>query len=130
MKLRDRYKPYVRRANGREKAESMRDAMNLAYYKLLKKPFFVLVQRGWPNLVIGCGETKATVKRSPLAANWYGFNNWATIVKHRAQGVMPQEQQDRMRERIHLTSAGKRLNRRRRKKRVVQEAAASVKRME
>lgn len=129
MKLRDRYKPYIRRANGREKAESLRDAINLTYHRMLKKPFYVLVQRGWPNLVIGCGENKAEIKRRPLAANWYGFNNWTQILKHRAQGVMSEKQQDAFRERIRVASAGKRGNRRRRKKerqsRVVQEVAES-----
>lgn len=117
MKLRDRFKPYIRRANGSEKAETLRVAIQLEYQRMRKKPFYVVVQRGWPNLVILVGENKAEIKRRPLSAVWYGFNNWAQLLKHRAQGVMSEKQQDAFRYRIRVRSAGKRRNRIRRKKR-------------
>jgi len=86
MKRRHRYKPYVRRANGRERTESFRMAIRLAFYRELRRPFFVMVQRGWPNLVMECGPTSAEVKQAPLTTAFFGFDGWANRIKRYAQG--------------------------------------------
>lgn len=85
-KPRDLYKPYVRRANGRERSESLRVAVRLAFYQELGRPFYVMVQRGWPNLAIACGRTKEDVKRQPLLVRRLGFSGWANRVKRLARG--------------------------------------------
>jgi len=41
-----KFRPYVRRANGRERASGIRDSMRLAFYQLLNKPFYVGSARG------------------------------------------------------------------------------------
>lgn len=86
MKPRHRYKPYVRRANGKERSESFRTAIRLAFYRELGKPFWVMVQRGWPNLAIECGATAADVRGMPLLSKLFGFQVWANRLKQQARG--------------------------------------------
>lgn len=78
-----KFRPYVRRANGKEKAETIIEALNLAYYRLSGKPFFVMVQHGFPNLSILSGRTKAEVKGKPLlvALKKRTFREWAKSVQ-------------------------------------------------
>jgi len=85
---RNKYLPYVRRANGREKSESYRIALRLAFYQMLDRPFYVMVQRGWPNLAIEVGPTKRDVQRKPLpvAFGRMRFRVWAQAVRRKAAG--------------------------------------------
>jgi hypothetical protein len=55
MKHRKKFEPYVRLANGREHSHSLRGAIRLAFYQSLGRPFYVMVQRGFPNTVIEVG---------------------------------------------------------------------------
>lgn len=84
-----KYKPYVRRANGREKAETLRIAYRLAFYRMRRKPFYVMVQRGFPNLAIEVGATKRDVQTKPVMIAWRGwkFKAWARHVYRNAIGV-------------------------------------------
>lgn len=84
-----RYRPYVRRANGREKAETMRIAFRLAFYQSLGKPFYVMVQHGFPNLAIDAGPSKREVKQSPVLVRFgrKTFRRWSKDVQLRACGA-------------------------------------------
>ena len=86
--MRRKYDPYVRRANGSEMAESLRIAFRLAYYQLRGKPFFVMVQRGFPNLAIEVGASKREVQQQPLSVNIgrLSFKQWAKQVGAKARG--------------------------------------------
>jgi hypothetical protein len=88
MKPRSRYKPYIRRANGKERSESLREAYRLAYFSITRgKNFFVMVQRGFPNLVIASGLSRVAIKRGLLAyEKSVDFDRWANIIKRRARG--------------------------------------------
>jgi hypothetical protein len=86
--MRCKYRPYVRRANGREKAQTLRIAMRLAYYQARGKRFYVMVQRGFPNVAIAVGPSKRAVQRCPLTVNIGAetFRGWS-----RAIGSMPSQ---------------------------------------
>jgi len=83
-----KFKPYVRRANGKEMSSSWVIAYRLAFYRMLKKPFYVMVQHGFPNLAMAVGKTKRDVQRSPLpvAVKRKSFRRWANAVQRRAMG--------------------------------------------
>ncbi len=55
MRRRDRFQPYIRRARRDDRSDSIRVAMQLAYYE---GRGFVLVQRGFPRLVMACAPTR------------------------------------------------------------------------
>jgi hypothetical protein len=86
MKKYQKFKPYVRLANGKEHAASFRDAIRLAFYESLGKPFYVMVQRGCPNAVIGVGKSKRDLKRGPVAvwADDKTFREWAKWIQQYA----------------------------------------------
>lgn len=86
MKRHKKFKPYVRRANGRERATSLRMAIRLAYYKMSGKPYYVMVQRGFPNAVIGVGASKRDVQRGPLlvAIGRLSFRTWSGAIRRLA----------------------------------------------
>jgi hypothetical protein len=86
MKRQDRYTPYIRRGNFREKSTSFRVAFRLAFYRdwsqRTGKPFYVLVQRGWPNLAIEVGRDKAAIIRRIIGARSRGgFPAWCLRIK-------------------------------------------------
>lgn len=80
----ERYRPYVRRANGREMATSIRMATRLAFYRLLKKPFYVMVQRGFPLLAMECGPSRRELEEGILSTK--SFRVWSRDVMRRCQG--------------------------------------------
>ena len=86
-----RYLPYVRRACSRDRSESIRVAFRMAFYQQTGRDFFVMVQRGFPHLVIECGRTKRDVESSPLvvAFGTMTFRRWARCIQKRAVGVKP-----------------------------------------
>jgi hypothetical protein len=73
-----RYRPYVRRANGREMATSLKMAYRLAFYNLRGKPFYVMVQHGFPNLALQVDKSKLEIQRSivEVHAKWSTFRKW------------------------------------------------------
>ncbi|HWL09769.1 MAG TPA: hypothetical protein VNQ76_15285 [Planctomicrobium sp.] len=81
--------PYVRRANGREKSESFRIAIRLAYYQMRRRRFYVMVQHGFPNLAIEVGASKREVQQKPLpvACGKMKFKEWAKLIQRKARGV-------------------------------------------
>jgi hypothetical protein len=85
--MRHKFKPYIRRANGCEKSESLRVALRLAAYQLTGQPFYVLVQRGFPRLAIEVGHSRSAIVRTIIGAHFGGFNAWANRLKRRAQGA-------------------------------------------
>ena len=84
--IRNKFLPYVRRANGREKAESMRIAFRLAYYQTLRKPYVVMVQKGFPDIAIEVASSKRELKDKPLvvAMKTMSFREWAKRIQRRA----------------------------------------------
>lgn len=91
MRRNDRYKPYIRRANGREKSESLRTAYRLAFYKSSGRPFYVLVQRGFPRIAVEVGKSRQSIENSILWLNVrkrYGasFRDYAKSVQRMAIG--------------------------------------------
>lgn len=87
--MRNKFRPYVRRANGWEKAGSLRIAVRLAFYQSRNRPFYVMVQRGFPNLAMDCGASKRDVARTPLmvASGRQKFRAWARRIQRYAQGA-------------------------------------------
>lgn len=85
----DKFRPYVRRANGRERPNSLRVAMLLEFYRRKKRPFYVMVQRGFPNLVIECGATRRDLEQSvlPVFAGMMTFRRWSRQMMERAAGM-------------------------------------------
>jgi hypothetical protein len=83
MKRQKRLRPYVRRANGKEQSESLRVAFRLAIYQERGKPFFVMVQRGFPNLAIAVGPSKRQLMSAPLSVNFgrQSFKEWSRAVR-------------------------------------------------
>lgn len=81
-----KFKPYVRRANGRERAYTLRMAIRLAYYVMSGKPYYVMVQRGFPNRAIAVGRSKREVQRGPLlvAIGKLSFCDWASSIQRSA----------------------------------------------
>lgn len=81
MRKCSRLTPYVRLANGREKAERFREAMRLAIFKKSGKPYYVLVQRGYPNTAIAVGLSKRDVKQSifSVAVGRMTFREWCHL---------------------------------------------------
>lgn len=88
MKPRSRYKPYIRRANGKERCEDFKEVCRVAYFSITRgKNFFVMVQRGFPNDVISSGISREEIKRKLLAyEKSRDFDRWANLIKRRARG--------------------------------------------
>lgn len=82
----NKFKPYVRRMNGKEKAMDFRTACRLAFYQDEPKAY-VLVQRGFPNRVLAVEATKKNVENSIMVVGFgkHTFNSWANLIKRRAQ---------------------------------------------
>jgi hypothetical protein len=80
MRKRNRFKPYIRKINGKEMPTSMRDAIRLCVFTELSG--YVMVQRGRPNVVVAVGRTKRDIKRSILAISLGGmsFKQWSSKV--------------------------------------------------
>lgn len=87
-RARNKYRPYVRRANGREKADTARVALRLTFYQLRGRPYYVMVQRGFPNLAIEAGRSKHELKRTPfqVAFGRMKFRAWAKMIEAKARG--------------------------------------------
>lgn len=85
--------PYVRRANGRETGETLRMAIRLAFYNQRGRPFFVMVQHGFPNNAIECGATKRDVQQSPtlVALGMCTFRQWSRRAARSASGRKPKQ---------------------------------------
>jgi len=88
MKYHKKYKPYARLANGSERSESFRIAFRLAFYQELGKPFYVLVQRGFPNLAIEVGSSKRDVMRKHhlVRMKRCTFRAWANAIQKFSRG--------------------------------------------
>jgi hypothetical protein len=89
--LRDKFKPYLRRGNFREKASTMRDAIRLAFWREWAREngrfYYVLIQRKCPpDVIMAVGQSKAAIKKDLVGARRGGFAKWADRVKRRAQG--------------------------------------------
>ncbi len=82
MRRHKKFRPYVRLANGRERSGSLRTAFRLAFYQGLGKPFYVMVQHGFPNEAISVGASKRDIQRSPflVAAKKMRFRQWAKLI--------------------------------------------------
>lgn len=71
-------------------------AYRLAFYKVLGKPFYVMVQHGFSHLAIECGATKKEVQRMPLpvAVGRRSFRQWAKALQRKALGLCNTERTD------------------------------------
>lgn len=86
MRKGDRFRPYIRRGNRRERAPTFRSALRLAFHREWSrdcgKPYYVLVQRGWPNLVIESGFNREMIVESLIGPRRVGgFPTWASRIK-------------------------------------------------
>lgn len=88
MRKRNKYKPYIRKANGKEKSGSYLVAYQIANFSFVKgTDFYVMVQHGFPNKVICVGASKFEIKRKLLAYNnSKDFDKYANFVKRGARG--------------------------------------------
>jgi hypothetical protein len=82
----NKYKPYIRLANGKERGESLRTAFKLAFFEIKFSQYYVMVQHGFPKDVMAVGRTKDEIKRSIfILENGKGFNAWANRIKTMAK---------------------------------------------
>ena len=78
----NKYKPYIRLANGKERSESFRTALRLSFFKINFSQYYVMVQHGFSKNVMAVGRTKDEIKRSIfILENGKGFNAWANRIK-------------------------------------------------
>ncbi len=98
MRRRDKFKPYIRRARRADRSESIRVAMQLAYHG---GRGFVLVQRGFPRLVMACASSRIELIETLVGArteamrqkrDWRrprgkDFRAWAKSFTRYAQGA-------------------------------------------
>ena len=66
-----KYRPYIRRLNGKEKADDLRTAFRLAFFGLFPKAY-VLVQHGFPKSALAVGRSKKDVVGQIPAIVWQG----------------------------------------------------------
>jgi hypothetical protein len=85
--MRSKFQPYIRRANGKERSEDLRTAIRLAFYQQLRRPFYVMVQRGYPRHVMAVGASRHDIAKSLLGARVGGFKAWSKRVQRRASGA-------------------------------------------
>lgn len=86
-----KFTPYIRRPNGREKTDSMRVAIRLAFYRLSKRPFVVMVQKGFPNLVVDVAASRELQQSiCGVAFGKMTFAQWARAFS-RAQRTPPRK---------------------------------------
>lgn len=81
-----KFRPYIRRARGDEHTNNWRIAIRLGYYRLRGKPFFVMVQHGFPRLVMEVMGTKRELKQSPfpVARGRKTFRRWSKDIQRHA----------------------------------------------
>jgi hypothetical protein len=88
MRKRDRYLPYIRRANGNEGSGSILVSLDITLYRLTGRPFFVMVQRGYPNIAIAVGKTRRDLQRRLVSvrSGRITFKQWARGMRKWAHG--------------------------------------------
>jgi len=79
-----KFRPYIRRANGREQATTLKMACRLAFYQMRGRKFYVMVQHGFPNLVLEVGATKRAIMQSFPMLHWFTFREFAKQLQRRA----------------------------------------------
>ena len=79
-------RPYIRRASGRERSNDLRVAFKLAYHAQLNRPYYVMVQRGYPLLVIAVGRSRREVEQSVMTVRCgiKTFRQWSSDVRRYA----------------------------------------------
>lgn len=84
-----KYRPYVRRYRPGDKTENFAIAFRMAFYLEQGRPFYVMVQRGFPRLVIEVGASKRDVQRKPVLVKFgrSTFRQWAKRIQCQAMGV-------------------------------------------
>jgi hypothetical protein len=93
----NKYKPYVRRLSGNEKANDLITSYRLAFYFSLRpQKAYVLVQRGFPNIALAVGATKRDVKRTVAVVGFKvkSFKQWANEVKISARDAHLQDNEN------------------------------------
>jgi hypothetical protein len=87
--VRNRYKPYIRRGNFGERTESWATAMRLAFYKVTRKPYYVMVQRGWPNCALDAQDSRRALKSCILMVTLgkMKFSAWTKAIMRQCQGA-------------------------------------------
>lgn len=82
-------KPYIRRANGKEQANSLRQSWELAAARVRwgRKGFYVMMQRKVTDSLMAVGRTKSELKASIPAVRRNGFRQWSREVKKLTQLV-------------------------------------------
>lgn len=79
--------PMIRRFRPTDKCNDLRTAFRLATFEQMNKPFYVMVQRGFPDEVMICGLSKKDVKNQILAvsAGWMSYREWRKEIKGKYQ---------------------------------------------
>lgn len=87
MIKKNKYKPYIRIANGKERSDSLRSGCWLAFLERTYEKYYVIVQHGFPNNVIAAARTKEELKNRVLvvSSGIIKFNTWANNIKHIAR---------------------------------------------
>lgn len=103
---RDTGKPYASRANGKETAATLRDAIRLAVMREEYGPrgFYVLIQRRTGSDIMACARTKKELW--PLACFWVRNSVWANQIKARSQGRVARYRPDQKRRNRNTTKLG------------------------
>lgn len=84
----DTGKPIIRRANGKERAATKRDALRLAFFRDAYgvRGFFVMIQRNTGPEVMAVGRTRSDIVGAILLCRLVRFRSWARRIKRRSQG--------------------------------------------
>jgi hypothetical protein len=87
--MRNKYKPYIRRGNFRERAGSFAIAIRLAFYKTLRKPYYVMVQHGFPNSAIDAQDSRRALQHGVLMVTLgkMKFSAWTKVIMRQCQGA-------------------------------------------
>jgi len=79
-----KYMPYIRKMNGKEKADDLRTCFRLAHFSVIDKQAYVMVQHGFPNQAIAVGRSKEEIKNSIIvvAIGKMTFKEWARSIRN------------------------------------------------
>lgn len=82
-------KPYIRRANGKEQANTLRQSLELAVARVRwgRKGFYVMLQRKVKHSLMAVGRTKEELKASIIALRRKRFTKWSNEMKQLTQLV-------------------------------------------
>lgn len=83
-----KFEPYVRRYKPGDKAVSLRTACRMAFYHVMGRNFFVLLQRGKPRVVLDVAGSRRELEQMQVqvAMGRMTFASWAREIGRQARG--------------------------------------------